>query len=153
MSCATSPYQCLTLNPSNPYTGNQTLTGSATFTPDVFSFADSYQRKCILAAAACKVGQFKENTTYMCLTSCPSGSYANNLTYWCVDRCYGNYFADNETNYCAMVCSPGYYADRGSVDGNKCVRNCNQSGGYPFRDDNNRQCVAICTAGYADKLA
>lgn len=51
------------------------------------------------------------------------------------------------------MCSPGYYADRGSAEGNKCVRNCNQSGGFPFRDDNVRQCVAVCTAGYADKLA
>lgn len=54
-----------------------------------------------------------------------------------------------------MLCSPGYYADRGSVDGNKCVRDCNQTGGYPFRDDGVRMCVAICSpgAGYADKTA
>ena len=39
--------------------------------------------------------------------------------------------------------------------GNKCVKNCNQTGGYPFRDDNLRQCVAVCSpgAGYADPLA
>ena len=54
-----------------------------------------------------------------------------------------------------MVCSPGYYADRGSIDGNKCVKDCNSTAGYPFRDDNVRQCVSVCTdgAGYADQLA
>ena len=54
-----------------------------------------------------------------------------------------------------MVCSRGYYADRGSVDGNKCVIDCNTTGGYPFKDDNLRQCVSVCSpgAGYADKLA
>ena len=54
-----------------------------------------------------------------------------------------------------MVCSPGYWADRGSVDGNKCVKRCNQTAAYPFRDNNVRQCVSVCSsgAGYADKIA
>jgi hypothetical protein len=54
-----------------------------------------------------------------------------------------------------MVCPPGYFADRGSKFGNKCVFDCNQTGGYPFRDSNIRQCVSVCSAGagYADPLA
>jgi hypothetical protein len=95
LTCATSAFQCLSLNLNNPYTGTQTLIGAATFSASQFSFADSYLRKCIFSLSACSVGQFKYNSTYLCLPSCPFGSYANNLTYWCVDKCYGDYFADN----------------------------------------------------------
>lgn len=151
MSCATAAFQCMSLS-TNPFTGTQTVAGCE-FDISVFAFADSHLRKCIYANVFCSVGQFKHNTTYLCITTCPAGTYANNITYWCVDTCYGDYFADNVTNKCVKVCSPGYYADRGSVYGNKCVKNCNQTGGYPLRDDHIRQCVSICTAGYADQLA
>lgn len=153
MSCATFAYQCMNLT-TNPFSASPTYLGYS-FSNVVYAFADSANRKCLYANAACTIGQFKLNTTYMCVTSCPSGTYANNITYWCVDKCYGSYFADNTTNQCVMVCPPGYYADKGSKFGNKCVFDCNQTGGFPFRDSNIRQCVSVCSsgAGYADPLA
>lgn len=86
-----------------------------------------------------------------CELTCPSGTYGNPLTYWCSDKCYGLYFADPQLNQCVLVCSPGLYADIGS--GNTCVTRCNQTGGYPYRDDDVRQCLSVCTNGYADPLA
>lgn len=86
-----------------------------------------------------------------CQLTCPSGTFANNVTMWCVQYCYGLYFADSTLNQCVLLCSPGLYADVGS--NNFCVSRCNQSGAYPYKDDNIRQCVSICTLGYADPTA
>ena len=140
---------------TNPYGSATAVYNTFIYSTAIFSFADSHTRLCISAGSLCSAGQFKYNVTYLCVADCPSGTYANNQTYWCVDRCYGIYFADNMTSSCVQVCSPGYYADKGTSTGNKCVKNCNQTGGYPFRDDNLRQCVDVCSpgAGYADPLA
>ncbi len=151
MTCAIAPFQCMNLT-TNPFTGNQYY-NTFWFNTSVFSFADSNIRMCIRANTLCTIGQFKYNTTTLCVSACPYPTYASNVTYWCVDRCYGDYFADNTTNSCVKLCTLGLYADKGSQYGNKCVYNCNQTGGYPFRDDNTRQCVSICTSGYADPLA
>jgi hypothetical protein len=94
---------------------------------------------------------FKLNVSMTCELACPSSTYANPITYWCVDRCYGSYFGDPLFNRCVLLCSDGLYADIGS--GNTCVTGCNQTGGYPFRDDSTRQCVSVCVDGFADPIA
>ena len=33
------------------------------------------------------------------------------------------------------------------------MASCNQTGGYPYRDESIRKCVSVCTIGYADPLA
>lgn len=126
---------------------------------------------CETVGTDCKLGQFGDNSTHLCVDVCPESMnyFGDPSTRLCTDRCpflnssvfnataninltAGRLFADYKTRICIFTCPAdfGLQGTFGDNSTNTCVERC-PLGSYGDASTVNRFCVAVCTnGGFAD---